>query len=140
MAIDISIVGKKLGTQAVVNSSGVLATGPLEFSVPVFKLLDVVDQAYNFSKPKVRHVTVITDIILFADKSVTTQATIIIYEADSIDEVYSSQRVVFEQEILKQTNVTLTGLNWKISEGKFLNAKTDDDDVYCNIASYHAEV
>ena len=39
-------------------------------------------------------------------------------------------------EIPKKTSLTLTGLNIIVTEGRWVNVKTDDDDVFATVAGY----
>jgi hypothetical protein len=76
---------------------------------------------------------IITDIILIADKNVTTDTLVEIYEASGPDSTVVD-KAIFTTEMLKNSDLVLTGLNWKVNSGKYLNAKTDDDDVFATIA------
>ena len=78
---------------------------------------------------------IITDIILNADKGVTTDTLVEIYEASGPDSTVVDKSIL-TTEMLKNSDLALTGLNWKVNTGKYLNAKCDDDDVFATIA-YH---
>lgn len=141
MPLDVHVVTPENGTHSKVNSSGVLAVGNLDFSSPVFKLIGTNDQVVNFAEPEPSKYIIITDISIYANKNVgANDSTVIIYEADDSIEAYSSQKVIFQTEMLKQTRADLTGLNWRVNEGKFLNATADDDDIFMTIAFYYAGV
>ncbi len=132
--IDVRIVGAS-GHVAEVLHAGEFAVAPRHFSRPVSIKLDVVNQAYNFASAAVGKHFIITDIILVADKNVTTDTLVEIYEASGPDSTVVDKSI-FTIEMLKNSTIPLTGLNWAVNTGKYLNAKCDDDDVYCTIA-YH---
>lgn len=128
------------GNRAIVTRYGQLVTSPVDYSTPVAKTLDVINTAYNFIEPTMDQSIVITDIILTANKNVGAgDATVTIYEADSIDTTTSTKDIL-NLEMIKQSNLVLTGLNLIITEGFFVNAKTDDDDVFVTIMFYRVPV
>ena len=127
--------GTKRG--AGVTKNGQLTTAPVSYSVPIYKELATANTAYNFIKPKAGCRIVITDILLYANRNVgANDATVIVYEADSASATTES-KILFQTEMLKQTRADLTGLNLVVNEGKWVNAKTNDDDVFVTIAGYH---
>ena len=115
--------------------SGQIAVAPVHFSRPASIKLDVAGQAYNFASAAPGKKFVITEIVLTADKNVTTDALVEVYEASAPDTA-SVDKTIFKIEMLKNTSIVLTGLHWSVTSGKYLNAKTDDDDVYATIAHY----
>jgi hypothetical protein len=130
----------KSGQRATVTKFGQLVVAPVDYSTPVAKTLDVINTAYNFIEPSYQQNIVITDIILTANKNVgATDATVTLYEADEIDTTTSTNDIL-NLEMIKQSNLVLTGLNMLVSEGKFVNAKTDDDDVFVTIMYYKVPV
>ena len=128
------------GNQATVTRFGQLVVAAVDYSTPVTKTLDVINTAYNFVEPSMNHSVVITDIILTANKNVGAgDATVTIYEAESIDTT-TSIKDILNLEMIKQSNLPLTGLNMIVSEGSFVNAKTNDDDVFVTIMYYKVPV
>ena len=134
MTIDVRMVGAD-GTPVAVLPAGEIAVAPRHFSTPVSIELDVADQAYNFASAAPGFIFIITSIVLTADKNVTTDCIVEIYEASTPDAT-TIDKSILTIEMLKNSTTSLTGLNWRVSTGKYLNAKTDDDDVFCTIA-YH---
>lgn len=132
--IDVRIVGAS-GHVAEVLHAGEIASAPRHFSRPVSIKLDVINTAYNFASAVAGKHFIITDIILTADKNVTTDALVEVYEASSAGSTVVD-KTIFKIELLKNTTLALTGLNWEVNTGKYLNAKTDDDDIFATIA-YH---
>ena len=128
------------GVKARVSEFGQLAVAPLAYSKPSFKKLTVVNTAYSFIAPEEGHQIVITDIILTANKAVgTNDATIDIYEAESPTTTVITTSII-ELEMIKQSNLVLTGLNLLIPQGLWVNAKTDDNDVFVTIMFYRVPI
>ena len=120
---------------------GQLVTAPLDYSTPVAQELLIPDEAVNFLVPEAGQNIVITDIIVSADRNVsnTTPANVTIYQATAPDEL-TEERVVVEPQLLRGNNYILTGLNWFVPEGFWLNAKTDDAGVLITIAAYRVPI
>lgn len=114
-----------------------LVTAPADFSTAYAVTASVVDTAYNFVPPKQNQRFVVTDILLYANKDVgVADASVNLYEATSASETTIS-KTILSLEMLKQTTVTLTGLNLIISAGKWLNIKTDDNTVFATVMGYY---
>ena len=139
--ISTSISDKTTSITAKVTPQGRLVTGPLEFSTPKTITLETANTPLELLIPKTGKIIIITDLILYANKNVgATDATVTLYESEnSATTKTSADKTVFQQEMVKQTSLPLTGLNWQVSEGKFLNGVTDDDDIFVNISYYYAD-
>jgi len=131
--------GQGSGSKARVSKYGQLITAPLDYSTPVTITLDAINTAYNFVVPKSGHKIVITDIFLFANKNVGVgDATVDIYTSDIGPDSLTVKEIILETEMLRQSSRDLIGLNLAVEgEGRWLNAKTDDDDIFCTIAYYY---
>ncbi len=125
---------------AKVTTRGQLVTAPLEFSNLIFQNLSVDDVAENFFEPIAGKRLVITDVIADASRDVGVNgATVDIFETDAIDsEIIDKQ--LFQFDMPKQTDKVLTSLNVITTEGKFINAKTDDNNVLLSIGGYFVDV
>ena len=140
MTAPVRITDPHTGVSARVSEFGQLAIAPLAYSEPSFTKLDVINTAFNFIEPKHGHQIVITDIVLTANRSVgANDATIDIYEADSPDSTVIVKAII-ELEMIKQSNLALTGLNLLIPKGLWVNAKTDDNDVFVTLMYYRVPV
>jgi hypothetical protein len=129
------------GNGARVTKYGQLVTSPLDYSTTSSNKLEVVNTAYSFVAPMQNKVIIVTDILLYANKNVGAgDATVIVYTSDVGADTTTVKETVLETEMLKQTSRDLTGLNIKLKEGRWLNAKTDDDDVFVTIGYYYAPV
>ena len=135
MSLTVYIKGAN-GKLVEVSASGELVVGPLAYSEPIFQLLDVNDQVYNFFRPKAGEQLIITGIDASALRTVTTQTQVDIYEATSdTDGTISKQ--IRRWEIPKNGEKQAQGIFEEIRPGAFVNAKCDDDDVALTITGFY---
>lgn len=132
--------GLGLGGDAKVTSRNQLVVAPLEFNEPYTATATVNDTAYNIAAPKAGQRFVIDAIILDADKNVSanTAGTIVVYEASASDAT-TVDKTILSIEMLKNTNRSYIGLNVIVTEGKYLNVKTTDNNVYATVLGYYVE-
>lgn len=129
--------GSGKGYKAQVTKYNQLVTAPYDFSEAYATTASVINTAYNFVPPKQSERFVVTDILLYANKDVgAADATVDLYEADGATETTISKSIL-SLEMLKQTTITLTGLNMIVSEGKWLNIKTDDNTIFATVMGYY---
>ena len=140
MTINVRVQNGDDGTVAKVTSRGQLVTSPLDFSTPIQKDLDLADTAYNFFVPKTNKQFVITGIFAKADQQVsnTVSATVVIYEATSASTTDVS-KTIFQTVMLRNDLLVATGMNFLVSNGKWINAKTTDDDIHMTITGYYVD-
>ena len=138
MTIDVKLKdGEGRGHEAAVTYRKQLVVAPLDFSEAYTATAILVDTAFNFVGPKADKQFVITDIMLYANKGVgASDATVEVYEADA-DNTTTVHKSILLMEMLKQTSRDLTGLNLIITEGKWVNIKTDDNTVFATIMGYY---
>jgi hypothetical protein len=137
--IKTNIVDLGNDTSAKVTSRGELVTGKLNFSSAYNANAVVINTGYNLIVPRNGHCFVITDILIFADKSVSVNdATISVYTASSATSTTAIDTILTTQ-IKASTSRDLTGLNLLVSHGVWVNAKTDDNNVYFTIFGYYVE-
>lgn len=136
MSTPVHVVGD--GNPAKVTKSGELVVAPLHYSETVFNILDAIDTAYHFYPPRPRQQFVITGVVVFADKDVSdaSDTVIVIYEADSTTST-TVDKVLIQFGMGKLTSLPLLGLNSLVNKGKFVNAKTGDDDIHMSILGYY---
>ena len=122
---------------AKVTSRGQLITSPIEYSESYLQNMVLANTAYNYISPKSNKRFVITDIILSANRGVssTIESTITIYEASSATTLTPS-KTIYQTGLIKLTQQTLVGLNLITSEGVFLNGKCDDNSIFSTIMGY----
>ncbi len=140
MPVAFLIVGKN-GKLVEVTPEGQLVVGPITDDETEFRELAEPDTAVSFYDAKVGQKFVITGIVARADQQVsnTVDADVVIYEADS-DSTTTVDKVLFQQAMVRNAEATLIGLNIKVNEGKWVNAKTTDDDIHMTIMGHFVEV
>lgn len=125
---------------AKVTSKGQLVVAPLEFSQATTVIADVINTAYPIYSPMSGMQFVITDILLYANKNVgAADASVVIYEADTPTTTTAS-KTILEIEMPTKTYRDIVGINLIVTEGKWISVKTNDDDIYCTILGYYAEI
>lgn len=129
--------GSGTGTGAKVTSIGQLVTAPFTYDSTIFKELAEINTAYNFYGPSSGQQFVITGIRAKADRDVsnTADAVVIIYEASS-DSTTTVDKVLHQEAMIRGENVTWLPVNILVSGGKFVSAKTTDDDIHMTIMGY----
>ena len=140
MAVKLSIEGGNSGRVADVTPDGALAVGPVSYNLVKFNELAATATAYHFFPPLPGKQFVITSIFAYGDKQVAsaTNATVEVYEASSTTET-AVDKIIMQFEIGQNEFHPFTNLNLLVNEGKFINAKTDDDDVHVNILGYYVD-
>ena len=135
--IKVQIVGRSKRI-AEVLPNGQLVGSPLAFDETVFKELAEDNTAYNFYKPKPGQQFIITGIRAKADRDVspTVDASVVIYEADS-ESTTTVDKVLHQEAMVKAESVTLLPMNVLVAAGKYVNAKTTDDDIHMTIMGYY---
>jgi hypothetical protein len=131
--------GKGNGGEACVTRRNQLIVAPLDFSLIYNVKAELVNTAYNIVPPETGKAFVVTDLIVYANKSVgAADATVVIYASDGPNSL-TEVGVFFTQEMVKQTTLTMTGLNIFSPAGLWINVKTDDDDIFVNMAGYYVD-
>jgi hypothetical protein len=122
-----------------VSQQGELIVAPASYSTAKATSLIAADTAYNVVDQRANSRIVITSIILYANKDVgVNDATVEIYEATAPDTTTVSKSI-FKTEMLKQTNLAVSGLNLVTNPGVFLNIKTNDASVFSVIGAYYVK-
>ncbi len=124
------------GNRASITQLGQQVTAPFAYDLVVAKTLETDNVAVTFYEPRVDNQFVVTGILLTADSNVTGSALIDIFET-AAEGSGTIDKAILHVEILKNGNRDITGLNILVTEGKHINAKTDDDDVFVTIMGYY---
>ena len=135
--IPVNIKNSADDVEAKVTSFGQLVVAPISYNDVVFNELAEINTAYNFWEPQGGKQVVITVIDIVADKQVssTVSADVIIYEASSPDTT-TVDKVLYETAMVEGQQKSLN-VNLLVNKGKFVNAKTTDDDIHMNIFGYY---
>ena len=125
---------------AAVSSRGELITSPIEYSSGFTVEANVIDTAFNFVGPQAGMRFVITDILLYANRDVgINDAEVVVYEATGAA-VTTVSLTLLEVEMLKQSARDITGLRLLVSEGVWVNIKTNDNTIFGTIMGYYVQV
>ena len=128
------------GSSVKVSPQGELLTRQLKFSEPKFQALDTIDTAFNFFPPKAGQQFIITQVLLNTNKDIGANGAIFdLYEANSSSSTTIDKQLV-KLNILKNDTVPVPGIFLGVSEGKFLNGKTDDAVVNVTVAGYFIDI
>jgi len=124
--------------RASITSRGALVVAPYSYDETVFKLLGTDDAGVTFYEPIVDKRFVITGILAAGNLSIAANAlaTVTVFESAALDSSTSTKDRL-EFGITRLQVETISPLNILIKEGVFLNAKTDDDDVFMTIMGYY---
>jgi hypothetical protein len=120
-----------------VTPLGQLVIAPLAYDETEFRELAELDTAYNFYKPRSGQQIVITGIRAKADRQVsnTVDADVVIYEAIS-ETTLTVDKVLHREAMVRGESFTFTPLNILVRAGKYINAKTTDDNIYMTLMGY----
>ncbi len=143
MSTPVEIIDGRGGTgdHAKVSSIGQLITAPFAYSLSQFNELAEDNTAYNFYPPIAGKQFVITGIRARADRDVSTtvDAIVIVYEASSLTST-TVDKTLHQEALVRGEAVPLLPLNSLVNPGKFINAKTTDDDIHMTIWGYYIPV
>jgi len=131
------IIGEH-GATVRVTKSGELVVAPLSYDEAANQTLDSAGVAENFFVPVSNKQFVITAIIINADKSVTTDVIVDIYEADSSTST-TIDKAILHIEMLKNSDKDIVPLHLLVSSGVWINAKADDANVNMTIMGYYID-
>lgn len=125
-------------TNVRITTAGQLVTGNLAFDLTEFAELAVDNQVYNFYKPRAGLQFVISGIIATANKSVAAnaEAFVEIYEGSSISDG-TADKALISFVLTQSTVLPMFPLNILVSEGKFVNARTDDNSIFLTVIGYY---
>jgi len=134
------IKGGNGGGIANVTTRNQLVTSPLDFSIFYTASTASNNVAVNVVPPMTGKNFVITDLILSGDRSIAQNGAVTEVYENSIGPTSATvTKTIYTDEIAKQTRAVLTGLNIIVTEARWVNVKSDDVIVRCNIAGYYVE-
>jgi len=140
LTIGVNIKDPKSGFLGKVSDQGEILTRQLKFDEVKFQSIDANDTAFNFFKAVANQRFVITGIILNTNKDIGVNGAIIdIYEASSVSST-TIDKSLLELNLLKNQTTSVVPLLLGVSEGKFVNGKSDDAIVNVSIVGYFIDV
>ena len=100
--------------------------------------MDLTATAYNFYEPRAGEQFVITGMRGKADRQVSTtaDADVIIYEATSATTT-TVTKTLHQEAMVRGEAFTIVGIRLLITEGRWVNAKTSDDDIHMTIFGHY---
>jgi len=102
--------------------------------------MNVADTAFNFYIAKTKQRFVIVGLILNTNKDIGVNGAIIdIYEANTNDSTTIDKQIL-KLNLLKNQTTTVIPILFGVTEGKFVNGKTDDTIVNVSIVGYYIDV
>ena len=134
MAIPVRVLAGLTALRA--TSIGELVVGTFSREKAKTLRLNVNNIAFNFASPVTGKTFIVKGILLVPTSGIVGTANINIYEASS--EISTTiDESIFDVELLKNQIIPLSPLDIEISEGAWLNAKTDDNTVVVTILGYY---
>ncbi len=136
MSIPVNI--EQDGNIAKVTKSGELVVAPLSYDLTKFNTLDAVNTAYNFFGPISEKQFIITGIMVFGDKDIndSSDTIVVVYEADTSDTI-TVDKTLLQFGVGKLTTLPMFPLRVLVNSGKWVNAKTGDDDIHMTIMGHY---
>jgi len=130
--------GNGKGSSAQVSNNGEMLVRPFYTFNTSYRVVLSTTNMTNILSPSAGNNFIITSIILNADKNVTSSAVVTLSESQTF--AGTSTKDLVTLDITKNTTVPLTALSLKISDGKFINAITDDATVNITLLGYFMPV
>jgi len=132
--------GSGSGSSVKVSPQGELLIRQLKFDESKFQALDTINTAFNFFKPRAGERFIITAALINTNKDIGVNGAIFdLYEADSETSTTIDKQVA-KVNMLKNNTIPIPGMFMGVSEGKFLNGKTDDAIVNVTITGYYIDI
>tara|TARA_R110000796_G_scaffold99871_1_gene208287 strand:- start:2789 stop:3211 length:423 start_codon:yes stop_codon:yes gene_type:complete len=125
---------------ALVSKLGQLIVAPLAFSTFYTNQTAVNNIAVNVVPPKTGKCFVITAIVLSGDRSIGASGAITdVFENTLGPTSATITKEIYQDEIAKQTRATIPDLNILVTQGSWVNVKSDDVIVRANISGYYVD-
>jgi hypothetical protein len=129
--------GGNTDRKACVRATGQLVTGPIAYNKPYQATLGTAGTPVEIVGPEPKKRFVVDSILMYANRNVG--ATVTIYESQDGPASSTQTNVVLDTEIPQKTARDLVGLNMLCEAGHWLNAETDDDDVFITVMGYYVD-
>ncbi len=140
MGIKVNIACARSGAKAIVTPRGQVVTSPLDFSKFYLGSTASANVAVNVVPPKTGKCFIITTIILSGDRSIGVNGAVTdVYENTTGPTDGTVHTQIIQEEIAKQTRMVASDVNIIVPQGAWVNVKSDDVIVRCNIAGYYVD-
>lgn len=138
MTFPVTISCGKNNTRALVTRRGQLIVAPLEYSQFYTATTVSNNVPVNVIEPRTGLNFSITDIILSGDRNIGANGAVVQVYENSIGPTDTTvTKLVYADEVARQTRAVLTGLNIIVSPARWVNVVSDDVQVRANIAGYY---
>ena len=132
--------GRGDGALAKVNKFGELAVGQSAYESVSSVKLDVVNTAYNLVPARGDAYTILTGLVLTANKNVgANDAVVSIYSSVEDANSRTVESSLFTTELASKDSIVIP-TKILVEPGRWINAETDDDDVFATITYYYINV
>ena len=141
MSIKVVLISEENGRSAKITDRG--GVGSAELKPSKFRLGATASNnvAVNVVPPVAFKMFVITAIILSGDRSIGASGAVTdIFETSIGPTDGTIETQILQEEIAKQTRMTISGLELHVPPGVWINVKSDDVIVRANIAGYYLDV
>lgn len=139
MAIDAILTDLSNGNRVKISPNGELITSSLSPNISIHHTMDTADTSYNFAPPQTGFKMRLQNILMYADKNVgVNDASIVIFTANS--PIATTGTTILELELPKFASRDILGLNLELPEGVYLNAKTNEANVFLTMMGYYAPI
>jgi hypothetical protein len=140
MVAKVTIVDALTKHKATVTEFGQLVVAPVDYSAPVTAEMNTPNVPYLLISPVEGKGVVVTTIILTANRNVgVNDATVTLYTSDVADGAIPANPEV-KLEMIKSSNLPLSGLNLFIPKGRFIIAQTNDATIFVTLGFYRVPV
>lgn len=132
------ITDPKTKKKVCVTKNNQLVVAPISYNESYFNSMNVANTAFNFVSPKTGKIFILESVIFSSNKNVsaTNGAQIEIYESGSPSSTIISKEL-FTLDIAKLESKDIARLNYKTTEGAWINAKTDSATTNVTILGYY---
>ena len=125
------------GAQVGVSENGELFVRPVKYSVPAFANCTTVDVGVNLKKPVAGQQFVATGAIISGNRDIGVNGSIFqLYESSGSTSITIIGDPIIEVEVPKSTILPFILPNVITDEGRFINAKCDDNSVRIALYGY----
>lgn len=122
-----------------ITPNGEMVVSAIKPNISVHHKMDTINTAYNFAPIVTGKRMILQNILVYGNKNVgINDATVTIYTADALEST-TPIRTVLEFEVPEKQSRDIIGLNLDLGSGVFLNATTDDNDVFLTMMGYYVD-
>jgi hypothetical protein len=140
MTFPVTVAGGKNNTRALVTKRGQQIVAPLEYSEFYTATTISNNVPVNVIEPRTGKNFAITDIILSGDRSIAANGAVVQVYENSIGPTDTTiAKLIYADEIARQTRAVLTGLNIIVTTARWVNVVSDDVQVRANIGGYYID-